>query len=324
MKNFSILNPVLLAGGALVCLLAFAAYSLYTLEKPKGLRISPPDLVVSPEMETTSKSVAASQQSFAGLSPASFSMAFGLDYYRDNILPAVASESVKIMPVEEKKAPETEKPAVKAVDLAAIGYRLKGIVLEKDGNSAAFIYDPEAKKVVIARERASEAVRLVKAFLRSVKLATPHGEGMLELDPVTIAGRRNIGSARSFAAVVTSAAPQNNTNAGTNISQKPAMSASVVASIINSGQFNVSHKRGSYSVEVKNVPDSFAGYDLTKGDQIVGTDGRDFKRSQDIALELGKIKEKPVALKIIRDGKVMHLSPPAPSGTQTKNKQQKP
>jgi hypothetical protein len=57
------------------------------------------------------------------------------------------------------------------------------------------------------------------------------------------------------------------------------------------------------------VPDAFAGYGLRQGDEIIGTSQKDFRRSQDIALELGGLSQRPVPLKIRRGRRTIFLNP---------------
>jgi len=307
MKKLTIFHPVIVSAAVSICLLAYLSWSFYKLERPRGLRISPPEMKFASAILPGDAAVKMKQ--FAALSPASFSMAFGLDFYREPVA-AVASKPAEIKPIETKPVVEKPVETVSAVDLAAIGYRLKGIIYERDGNSAAFVYDPDQKRVVIVRKQSGDALRLLEVFLRSIRLSTPRGDGLLELDKeAAVIGRSGAGAMpSSLPGSVRAMTGQE--LAREKAQRQETVSAPAIADMINSGHFNVRQHRSNFSVEVRNIPDSFVGYGLVKGDQIVGTNGQDFKRSQDIALELGKVSQRPVALKIIRNGKVMHLTAP--------------
>jgi len=307
MKKLTIFHPVIVSAAVSICLLAYLSWSFYKLERPRGLRISPPEMKFASAILPGDAAVKMKQ--FAALSPASFSMAFGLDFYREPVA-AVASKPAEIKPIETKPVVEMPVEKVSTVDLAAAGYRLKGIVYERDGNSAAFVYDPDQKRVIIVRKQSGSALRLLEVFLRSIRLATPRGDGLLELDKeAAVIGRSGAGAMpSSLPGSVRAMTGQE--LAREKAQRQETVSAPAIADMINSGHFNVRQHRSNFSVEVRNIPDSFVGYGLVKGDQIVGTNGQDFKRSQDIALELGKVSQRPVALKIIRNGKVMHLTAP--------------
>jgi len=307
MKKLTIFHPVIVSAAVSICLLAYLSWSFYKLERPRGLRISPPEMKFASAILPGDAAVKMKQ--FAALSPASFSMAFGLDFYREPVA-AVASKPAEIKPIETKPVVEMPVEKVSTVDLAAAGYRLKGIVYERDGNSAAFVYDPDQKRVIIVRKQSGSALRLLEVFLRSIRLATPRGDGLLELDKeAAVIGRSGAGAMpSSLPGSVRAMTGQE--LAREKAQRQKTVSAPAIADMINSGHFNVRQHRSNFSVEVRHIPDSFVGYGLVKGDQIVGTNGQDFKRSQDIALELGKVSQRPVALKIIRNGKVMHLTAP--------------
>jgi len=307
MKKLTIFHPVIVSAAVSICLLAYLSWSFYKLERPRGLRISPPEMKFASAILPGDAAVKMKQ--FAALSPASFSMAFGLDFYREPVA-AVASKPAEIKPIETKPVVAMPVEKVSTVDLAAAGYRLKGIVYERDGNSAAFVYDPDQKRVIIVRKQSGSALRLLEVFLRSIRLATPRGDGLLELDKeAAVIGRSGAGAMpSSLPGSVRAMTGQE--LAREKAQRQETVSAPAIADMINSGHFNVRQHRSNFSVEVRNIPDSFVGYGLVKGDQIVGTNGQDFKRSQDIALELGKVSQRPVALKIIRNGKVMHLTAP--------------
>lgn len=310
MKNFFYRNPLYMILAVIFCLVVYAIFSIYNLPRPKGLRIhSPASAAVNSSSRTMSSE--ANQVAYSRLSPASFSVAFGLDFYRQVQVAPIASTPVEIIKQADKVAKIAVASSSPTVNLAAAGYRLKGIVMEKDGNSTVFVYDPDVKKVVIAREKSADQLRVVEVSLRSARLMTPHGEGLLELDSET----KTVGSLSMMKGAPAQGSPapaisQSAARTSVQTSRQQSVSASAIADIINAGHFNVSQNRGKYSVEVKKIPDSFVGYGLLSGDQIVGTNGQDFRRSQDIALELGELEKRPVALKILRKGKVVHLSPP--------------
>lgn len=312
MKKFVLPDYRFTMAGAVVILLAYTVYSFVAMPRPKGLRIYPPGETASQSAAKVSNS-AANQFAFSRLNPASFSASFGLDFFKQVALPQVKKGPEIVKPEEVIELPS--EPVSRLVDLGAIGYKLKGIIMEKDGNSAAFIYDPNTRKNIVAREKASGTIRILETGLRSVRLLTPDGEGVLELEN-SKGGKGSLSSSGPSAKVSAQVAAKNYKNE--RMLRQESVSASGIADMINAGHMKVRQKRGNYSVEMKKVPESFAGYGLRPGDQIIGTGQDDFKRSQDVALKLGQVSERPTALKVRRGRRILYLNPPARKGADEK------
>lgn len=306
MKTLTKINPKWLLALVLLVLTGYLTLSFINMERPKGLRIYAPAMNSSAD-KTGSASV--NSQTFARIDPVAFSAAFGLDYQKKIEAKPEKVEDKKPEPVKvENKL--VEEIAPKTIDLGAIGYRLKGIILEKDGNSAAFVYDPNSKKTLVVREKADGEISIVSATMRSVRLQTPDGEGELELED----SKGQKGGSNTFLKPYGAAtsSPQSAAKAIKNekLLRQTDTSANSIAGMISAGHFQVRPERGSFQVEVRQVPDSFAGYGLRPGDKIIGTTQGDFKQSQDVALQLGKISDRPEPLKIQRGRRTMYLSPP--------------
>ncbi|MFZ5952724.1 MAG: hypothetical protein ACOYXC_18625 [Candidatus Rifleibacteriota bacterium] len=312
---FEKLNPKLLAALVVTVLAIYVAVSFIMLARPRGLIIHAPKPGESAEKSSNSST---NRQIFAGLNPEAFSASFGLDFQK------------KILSQAEKPAEETvaTRPAIieaplatgpKTLDLFASGYRLKGIVLEKDGNSAAFVYEPTSKKVLVVREKAGgeENMRIVSATMRSVQIATPQGVGMLELEDGT-GGKTGGGSLAAPTGYYKPAAAFSQQTAA-NLAKSEKLlreantSANSIADMISAGHFQVRPEQGNFKVDVKKIPDSFAGYGLRAGDTIIGTADGDFKQSAEVANKLGSLSERPSALKIQRGRQIIYLKPPPPT-----------
>lgn len=302
-------------GGVAILATAFAGYLYFSMSPGKGLRIHPPDFTGN----TGHSNKNSAAESFNQISSGSFLAVFGLNV-SPRPLPATFTAAAKEI-ASEPVLIATPAAIIAAmplvVDLEKAGYRLRGIVHE-NGRSAAFIFVPAEKKTVIIREKASGTVRLLEAGLRNVKLQTPEGTGVLTLE----SAKGSPGTSPS-AAGGSSSQSANNQHGSASSSQskthgqKPDQpsdfsGASSIADFINQGHFRVTQQRGKFTVEVRQIPDAFKGYDLKKGDRIMGTETADFRRSQDIALNLGAIKDRPPRLKVQRNGKIMMLQAPAP------------
>ncbi|GEM_PF-3500927 len=311
---FEKLNPKLLAAMVVVVLAVYAAGSFILLPRPRGLIIHAPK---PGEATAKSSNSSTNSQIFAGLNPEAFAASFGLDYQKKE--PARAEKPVEEIVATRSAIVESHvATGPGTIDLFAAGYRLKGIVLEKDGNSAAFVYEPSGKRVLVVREKnvGKENLRIISATMRSVQLATPQGVGSLELED-GIGSKTGGGSSAAptgYYKPATTFSPQTATNLAKNekLLREAKTSANSVADMISAGHFQVRPERGNYKVEVKKIPDSFAGYGLRAGDKIIGTAEGDFKQSAEVANRLGNLSERPSALKIQRGRQIMYLSPPQP------------
>jgi type II secretory pathway component PulC len=307
MKKFCLPDPRLIAIFTAAIILSYAVYCFLVMPRPKGLRIHAPGAIEGQAAAKTGNS-SANLTAFSKLNPASFSAAFALDYHKTAEKPTAVVEEKKKEPEKKIEVPVEVVPDT--VDLAASGYRLKGIVHEKDGNSAVFIYDPATKKTLVIRERAEGPIKIIETSPRSVRLLTPEGEGVLELDDAKSLKSGSYLPGFSAGPAVTTRLSKVNSERERAL-RKTETSPSGISDIINAGHFQVRRDRGSYSVQVKNVPDSFGGYGLRPGDQIIGTAQEDFKKSQDVALKLGQINVRPTQLKVRRGRRVIFLNPPA-------------
>ena len=241
----------------------------------------------------------------------------------------------KTEPVPVATATAVAPVAPPPVDLDKKGYKLRGIVLE-DGRSAAFVFVPGEKKVVVLRENASGPVRLLETGMRRIRLQTPEGAGYLELDsakgsPGIAAGSAGMSALPSALSGGGSGTVQGNIPGGATgtgmppqgsqagqAQPGPMQNADAVAGLINQGKLRISQERGRFSVEIKEVPDLLKDYDLKSGDRIIGTDAGEFRRSQDVALNLGAAGEKSHGLRIQRNGRIINLRAPLrqpPAGT---------
>ena len=296
---------------AVATLLAvYLAIAFFSMPRPRGLKI------IAPEQGSSELKAGNSNtniQNFAAIDPVEFSAAFGLDY---NKAPEPEPEPIKV----ETPKPEPVKPVMaqvetgpKSLDLAAAGYRLKGIILEKDGNSAAFVFDPQSKKTLVVREKSGETLRIISATMRSIRLQTPDGEGDLELeDPKGHKGGGFSTFNRSSAGATPAAMQQAASRAvkSEKLLRSTETSANSIADMVSAGHFQVRPFKGNFQVEVRRIPDAFAGYGLQPGDKIVGTAKGNFTQSQDVALQLGQISERPMPIKIQRGRRTMYLNPP--------------
>lgn len=299
---------------AVICLVAslFAVVMFMTMPEIKGLKIHAPDFESISNLFATEKN----DNSASMPEGRAFVRFFGLDITRKieqasqsatvaevKPLPkAVASASVPIA------APVVAKPLL--VDLEKLGYRLKGIALE-NRRSAAFVFVPVEKRIMVIRENATGSIRLIEASMRSVKLLTPEGVGILALEHATAISGSPPNT--STAAQASKTLPPIHQIPKKEADQPPSfVGASSVAGYINEGQMRVTRHRGQYAVEMRKIPEAFKDYDLQAGDQILGTSAGDFKRSQDVALQLGSIQSRPTGLKIQRGGRTMMLPAPPP------------
>ncbi len=294
----------------------------------KGLKISAPDFAsISQHLNQT-----ATVQNLDRISSSSFMAAMGL-----NISPpiTVATAAEEVKNPDKPEVPLSASPTVPivqaptTVDLDKTGYKLRGIVLE-DGRSAAFVYVPKEKRVMVIRENASGTIKLIEAGLRSVRLQTPDGIGILTLENARQAPG-NVISPGSSILQGTGTNPAGQTGTQGAIKQPstrqqpgqpeglarpdPDAGPNAIANNINNGQLRLSQERGKFSVEVREIPESLKGYDIRPGDKIIGTDAGDFSKPQDIAQNLGSIGERPRNLRIQRGGRVISIKAPAPPAT---------
>lgn len=300
--------------------LILAGYFYAGMAPGKGLRISPPDFAAI-NQQFSQKPPA---ESIDQISSASFMAVFGLNV-SPTVIAATATEVVKTQKpaaVATPTAPVEVKPLT--VDLEKIGYRLRGIVLE-DGRSAAFVFVPSQKKVMVIREKASGTVRLLEAGLRNVKLQTPEGTGFLNLESARGTPGATLSPTPGMSDSVLPGFPQapppqglpSGGNTPENLSGQsgalsPNAGANSIANQINQGQLRVSQQRGKFSVEVRQVPDSLKGYDIKPGDRIIGTDAGEFARSQDIARNLGAAGEQAHNLRVQRGSNIITIKAPPP------------
>ena len=150
-------EKIIAAAAVTIIGLLLGGYFAVNMRPGKGLRISPPSINLSDEQKTAENR----PQSIDHIGSTSVMAFFGLDI---NPPVAVASTAPEIKksetpPVATPTAivPVTPPP----VDLAKKGYKLRGIVLE-DGRSAAFVFVPAEKKVLVLRENASGTGHLLE------------------------------------------------------------------------------------------------------------------------------------------------------------------
>lgn len=285
---------------AFLVLLAYGVYCFVFMPRPRGLRIQAPDKSAYTSQSDSSKKELDARL-FAGINKQNFARAFGFDF---NFKPEPKVKKPVEKIVEKKPEPKPEpEPVVEKVNLEKQGYKLKGIIHNRDGSSVAFVYSPVAKKTLIVRENATGSIELVSTSLRQVKIKTEKGEGILELENVNdlVADKMPTKSGAKSVSLKTIQKKKQ--------FQKKDTSASHVADMIQAGHFRVQSRKGRYGVRVNRVPDAFAGYGLRQGDEIIGTSQKDFRRSQDIALELGGLSRRPVPLKIRRGRRTIFLNP---------------
>lgn len=319
MKFLTRCNPGILVAIVVAILCGYAFICFATLDRPRGLIIQAPQS--GPGNSAAAGNSAADTLTFAKIDPVVFAGAFGLEYQRKKPEPIEKPAVIEKTPEPVVEKPEEKGPTI--LDLAASGYRLKGIILEKDGNSAAFVYDPTSKKTLVVREKSNEPLRIISATMRSIRLQTPEGEGFLNLEEP--AGKKGMGSMAVPSGSTgysrhSDAAAADSQPAATKMNEKIAKkekllrqtetSSNSVLENISAGHFFVKPERGVYQVEVRRVPDAFLGYGLQPGDKIVGTSAGNFRQSQDVTNRLGRLSEQPTPLKIQRGRRTMYLNPP--------------
>lgn len=312
-------EKIIAAAAVAIAGLLLGIYFAAGMRPGKGLRISPPVTNLSDAQKTAENQ----PQSIDHIGSAAIMAFFGLN---TNPPVAVASADVEIKKTEP--APVATQTVVSSappppVDLDKKGYKLRGIVLE-DGRSAAFVFVPAEKKVVVLRENATGSVRLLEADMRRIKLHTPEGTGWLELDsakasPGSATGGSGMAIPSAFSGSNTGPGSMHGSAAGSGMPPQggagqaapgPIQNADAVAGLINDGKLRISQNRGRFSVEINEVPELLKDYDLKPGDRILGTDAGEFKRSQDVALNLGSAGEKSQGLRIQRNGRIINLKAP--------------
>ncbi|GAB4273662.1 MAG: hypothetical protein Kow0029_13420 [Candidatus Rifleibacteriota bacterium] len=286
----------------------YAAYCFVVMPRPRGLRIHAPGSF----QKQAAVNANANSLEFARLDPASFSAGFGLDYYK--VVEKAPVENVEKKPEIIEVASSPVEPTSDLIDLKAVGYRLKGIILEKDGNSAAFIYDPDSKKNIIVREKSPGEIKILETDFRSVRLRTPAGEGILELeDSKNLKGHGLSAGSSAMTQLITQKSVQRE-----RMLRAENVTAAGIADMVNAGHFQVRNSRGKFNVKVRKVPEALLGYGLREGDEIIGTGNSEFKKSQDVAIKLGELSNRPDTLKVIRNRRVIYLQPPAKSQANKK------
>ncbi len=317
-------EKIIAAAAVAIAGLLLGIYFAAGMRPGKGLRISAPVVNLS----DSQKSAENRPQSIDHIGSAAVMAFFGLDINPPVVIASAVPEMKKTEPVPVATATAVAPVAPPPVDLDKKGYKLRGIVLE-DGRSAAFVFVPGEKKVVVLRENASGPVRLLEAGMRRIRLQTPEGTGHLELDSAKASpGSSNSGAGISAlpaaftgGGAVPGNIPGGTTGAGmpTQGSQgeqagqappNPMQNADAVAGLINQGKLRISQNRGRFSVEVNEIPELLKDYDLKPGDRIIGTDAGEFRRSQDVALNLGSAGEKSQGLRIQRNGRTINLVAP--------------
>ncbi len=279
-------------------LMSYFAYKAINLPRPLYQKVNL-EPVAAPAVGLSEEQLLQREMSaISSIQPGSFSLVFGILPDKDAVKKAVESKKlIASKPVEIEKKVEL-KPAV---DLEAAGYKLKGVIKEKGGNSAAFIYDPGLKRTVVARELGTGSIRLLSVATRMVRVATEKGEGILKLE-------NSIGSEHSSPSFVRNSGPvvTIHENKGTLSDLNPGR----VARLIQKGKLKVTSSRGMCRVEIKEVPDEINGYDVNKGDIILGTSKGDFRKSGEVAEKLGRLGAERTALKVWRKGRVILVQPP--------------
>lgn len=244
-----------------------------------------------------------SQQSralLASIDKEGFAIAFGLQFYPPPVPVVkqapkiVASETIeapkiKVKPVAEVKQPDT--------DLTKAGYRLTGIIQE-DGKSAAFVYVPEDKRTVVVREQADGSVKITDIGSRWVRLSTPDGEGILELEGTDLVPAVSSARSSTSSSASTPSRPQTTDISG----------PSSVVELMNSRQLQTRRVRGKFGVSVNQSSPATNKIGLRRGDTILGVDNDDFKNSNDVINKLGKIGERPVRLKVQRGKDTFYIN----------------
>ena len=324
-------EKVIAAAAVAITGLLLGGYFAVSMRPGKGLRISPPVINLS----DAQKSAENQSQSIDHIGSASVMAFFGLDIDPPTAIASAAPEIEKPAPPPLATPTAVISAPPPPVDLDKKGYKLRGIVLE-DGRSAAFVFVPAEKRVVVLRENASGPVRLLETGMRRIRLQTPEGAGYLELDsakgsPGIAAGSAGMSALPSALSGGGSGTVQGNIPGGATgtgmppqgsqagqAQPGPMQNADAVAGLINQGKLRISQERGRFSVEIKEVPDLLKDYDLKSGDRIIGTDAGEFRRSQDVALNLGAAGEKSHGLRIQRNGRIINLRAPLrqpPAGT---------
>lgn len=313
-KNEIVIAAAIVVGASL----AIGGWFYLGMKPGRGLRINAPDL--SSANNSTSSAPA---NNLDQVGSASFMAAMGLEISPKKTVETATASAIASAPMIIASAtPAIVKPS--QTNLDALGYRLRGIVLE-DRRSAAFVFVPAEKKVVVIRENASGTIRLLEAGMRSVKLQTPEGTGVLNLENARQTpgsqGSSPSGNIESLSPADNRATPESAPGALSEkkIDRQPAVKSGpgAIAGSINQGQLKLLQQRGKFSVEVREIPEALKGYELKTGDKIIGTDAGEFGKPQDVAINLGSAGGQARNLLIQRDGKTMTLQAPPPPARET-------
>lgn len=294
---------------AIIVVMIYLVYSFIAMPRPRGLRIYPPGKQAATDSANEIHSTA-NYQYLSRIDPVAFCKSFGVDFnFIAESEKIIEKEPEKIEKPEKKPEPETEKK-VASVDLTAFGYRLKGIIFSENKDSTIFLYDPDKKKTILLSEKSDSSIKIIEVSTRTVRLKTPEGTGILELETGKSGqtGLRSFGSAASKEAIQEKAA--RDFKAKRTLSSHETSESGIVE-MINSKYLQVKPNRGNYDVIVNRVPKALNGYGLRPGDRIIGTSQKNFHRSQDVPLALGQVGKKPLPLKIRRGRQVIFLNPPA-------------
>ena len=297
--------PIIIA--AIVVAVVFVGYKVMTLSKPKGIKLRVPELSTAGPKKMQQK-IAADQVLLNNIKPASFSFAFGLDY---NKMPKQIKLPASVKPkVEKKVAFETPKVAPKLMDLSKKGYRLKGIILE-DGKSAVFIYDPHSRKVVVVRESSEGEIKLLDAGMRSVKILTKDGEGVLHLEtakgipgmnsPATGFFHSGGGSSKSFK----SSKPVSHVKPQKRLTEFE--KAAPINYHLKEGNIRISGRGGNLGIELKKIPENLKSFKLQPRDKIIGIEDQNFRSPNKMVESLNERDSKISVLKVKRGRKIIYL-----------------
>lgn len=305
LKNFASKKQLLFGLLLLVAVVAIAFTSLLTIDRPKALIIHAPQTSVSSNVAPISYEEPI-QKEFRSISPASFSAIFGVAYKEIEIAKPTPKPEKKIVKKVKTKPRPPKKP--KPINLRSLGYRLTGMITgEKE--TTIFLYDPIEKKNRVVRKNASDSIKIVSTWQRSVELITPKGQGIIELE---------------HSKTIVRAAPSNsNSNSRNKSVSKPVESGAfkkdgppqrrprpvTAESMISKGDLRPSRVRGSrnFGLTVKSVPNALKDFSIQKGDVIIGSERSSFKSFKDANSTFSTMKERPTILKVKRGRKTLFL-----------------
>ncbi|MBF0408428.1 MAG: hypothetical protein HQM10_13845 [Candidatus Riflebacteria bacterium] len=212
----------------------------------------------------------------------------------ENSVKKTASASIKIASVAATIAPkkavasESEKPEKKEIDLAKLGYKLKGIIHDEIGdNSTIFVYDPAKNRdVVVKYGDDSEEISILDISSREVTVSTPKGEGTLSLTdayPVTKT------SEKAEVAIVAEKRKKftpKSTSTNENIVATPTIRVAreAINGALRGGEIETVKKDGKYTIRIMSLsPDSaLAKIGFQTGDIVTALNGQSFTKPEEI------------------------------------------